>query len=77
MYLSDVYTIPVNLAGITAVSVPCGSVEGLPVGLQVMGTHFAESTILRAAFAVEQAVGFEPVPAMVRALGSARGELAS
>ncbi len=77
MYLSDVYTIPVNLAGNTAVSVPCGSIEGLPVGLQVIGTHFAESTILRTAYAVEQAAAFDRVPALVRALGSARGEIAS
>jgi aspartyl-tRNA(Asn)/glutamyl-tRNA(Gln) amidotransferase subunit A len=75
MYLSDVYTIPVNLAGIPAVSVPCGSVEGLPVGLQVMGTHFAESLILRTAYAVERAAGFDPVPPLVTALGSARGPL--
>jgi aspartyl-tRNA(Asn)/glutamyl-tRNA(Gln) amidotransferase subunit A len=73
MYLSDVYTIPVNLAGITAVSVPCGSVDGLPVGLQIMGTHFAEATVLRTAYAVEQACGFVPVPPLVAALGERRG----
>jgi aspartyl-tRNA(Asn)/glutamyl-tRNA(Gln) amidotransferase subunit A len=73
MYLSDVYTIPVNLAGIPAVSVPCGTVDGLPVGLQIMGTHFAESTILRAAHAVEAASGFVPVPPLVAGLGAARG----
>jgi aspartyl-tRNA(Asn)/glutamyl-tRNA(Gln) amidotransferase subunit A len=68
MYLSDVYTIPVNLAGIPAVSVPCGTVDGLPVGLQIMGTHFAEATILRAAHAVEAASGFVPVPPLVAGL---------
>jgi len=73
MYLSDVYTIPVNLAGIPAVSVPCGTVGGLPVGLQIMGTHFAEATILRAAQAVEDACGFVPVPPLVMGLGAARG----
>jgi Asp-tRNA(Asn)/Glu-tRNA(Gln) amidotransferase A subunit family amidase len=77
MYLSDVYTIPVNLAGIPAVSVPCGSVDGLPVGLQIMGTHFAEATILRAAYAVEQACGFEPVPPLVKGLADKRGTAAS
>ncbi len=77
MYLSDVYTIPVNLAGIPAVSVPCGSVDGLPVGLQIMGSHFAESTILRAAYAVEQACGFDPVPPLVKALAGGRGTTAS
>jgi aspartyl-tRNA(Asn)/glutamyl-tRNA(Gln) amidotransferase subunit A len=76
MYLSDVFTIPVNLAGIPAVSVPCGTVDGLPVGLQIMGTHFAESTILRAAHAVESASGFDPVPPLVRQLGDeARGAI--
>jgi aspartyl-tRNA(Asn)/glutamyl-tRNA(Gln) amidotransferase subunit A len=77
MYLSDVYTIPVNLAGIPAVSVPCGSVDGLPVGLQIMGTHFAEATIMRAAYAVEQAAGFDPVPPLVTGLGDRRGTVAS
>jgi aspartyl-tRNA(Asn)/glutamyl-tRNA(Gln) amidotransferase subunit A len=68
MYLSDVYTIPVNLAGIPAVSVPCGTVDGLPVGLQIMGTHFSEATILRAAHAVESASGFVPAPPGIAAL---------
>ncbi|HEY5506826.1 MAG TPA: Asp-tRNA(Asn)/Glu-tRNA(Gln) amidotransferase subunit GatA [Coriobacteriia bacterium] len=62
MYLSDVYTIPVNLAGIPAVSVPCGTVDGLPVGIQLMGTHFSEGTLLRAAHAVESSSGFVPAP---------------
>jgi len=73
MYLSDVYTIPVNLAGIPAVSVPCGTVDGLPVGLQIMGTHFSEATILRAAHAVEATAGFDAVPPLVSGLGEARG----
>jgi aspartyl-tRNA(Asn)/glutamyl-tRNA(Gln) amidotransferase subunit A len=66
MYLSDVYTIPVNLAGIPAVSVPCGLVDGLPVGLQLMGAHFAESTLLRAAAAFEAATGFDATPPLAR-----------
>jgi aspartyl-tRNA(Asn)/glutamyl-tRNA(Gln) amidotransferase subunit A len=73
MYLSDVYTIPVNLAGIPAVSVPCGTADGLPVGLQIMGTHFAESTVLRVAHAVEMATGFDAVPPLVRGLADSRG----
>ena len=77
MYLSDVYTIPVNLAGICAVSVPCGTVEGLPVGLQMIGTHFAEATILRAAYAVEQACGFDSVSPLVRGLADKRGTTVS
>ncbi len=54
MYLSDVYTIPVNLAGIPAISVPCGFTDGLPVGLQLMGPVFAEGTLLQIAYAFEQ-----------------------
>jgi len=66
MYLSDVYTIPVNLAGIPAVSIPCGLVDGLPVGLQLMGAHFAESTLLRAAAAFEVATAFDTTPPLAR-----------
>jgi aspartyl-tRNA(Asn)/glutamyl-tRNA(Gln) amidotransferase subunit A len=56
MYLSDIYTISVNLAGIPAIAVPCGfSKSGLPIGLQLMGRPFEEETILRAAHAYEQA----------------------
>ncbi len=56
MYLSDVCTIPVNLAGIPAISVPCGLLDGLPVGLQLMGKVLDEVTILRAAYAYEKSV---------------------
>jgi aspartyl-tRNA(Asn)/glutamyl-tRNA(Gln) amidotransferase subunit A len=55
MYLSDVCTIPVNIAGLPAISVPCGFTDGLPVGLHIMGKPFDETTILRAAYAYEQA----------------------
>lgn len=70
MYLSDIYTIPVNLAGIPAISVPAGlgRTSGLPVGLQMMGTHFAEETLLRAAAAYEAAVEFDSTPPLVRTL---------
>lgn len=54
MYLNDILTIPVNLAGNPAISVPCGFVDGLPVGLQMIGKTFDESTVLRAAHAFEQ-----------------------
>ncbi|MBU4226720.1 Asp-tRNA(Asn)/Glu-tRNA(Gln) amidotransferase subunit GatA [bacterium] len=55
MYLSDIYTIPVNLAGIPAISLNCGySKSNLPIGLQIIGKHFSEETILRAAFNFEQ-----------------------
>jgi aspartyl-tRNA(Asn)/glutamyl-tRNA(Gln) amidotransferase subunit A len=70
MYLSDVYTIPVNLAGIPAVSIPCGLVDGLPVGLQLMGPHWSESMLLRGAYAFEAAIGFDPVPPLVKDIGA-------
>jgi aspartyl-tRNA(Asn)/glutamyl-tRNA(Gln) amidotransferase subunit A len=71
MYLSDVFTIPANLAGIPAVSVPCSTIAGLPVGFQIIGPHYCESTLLRVAHAVEVTSGFEPVPPMVRPQGQA------
>ncbi len=55
MYLADVYTIPVNLAGLPGISVPCGFGSELPIGLQLIGKPFDESTVLRAAAAYEQA----------------------
>jgi len=56
MYLSDIFTIPVNLAGTCAMSLPCGlSADGLPVGLQLIGKPFGEAEILRAGYAFEQA----------------------
>lgn len=54
MYLSDIYTIPVNLAGIPALSLPCGFVDGLPVGLHLMGPAFGEGILLKVAYAFEQ-----------------------
>ncbi|OEH85181.1 aspartyl/glutamyl-tRNA amidotransferase subunit A [Desulfuribacillus stibiiarsenatis] len=58
MYLNDICTIPINLAGLPAISIPCGFVDGLPVGLQLIGKAFAESTILQASYAYEQATQF-------------------
>lgn len=55
MYANDICTIPVNLAGLPAISVPCGLANGLPVGLQIIGKAFDEATILRTAHAYEQA----------------------
>jgi aspartyl-tRNA(Asn)/glutamyl-tRNA(Gln) amidotransferase subunit A len=62
MYLSDVCTIPVSLAGIPAISIPCGLSEGLPVGLQLAGPAFSENRLLAAAHALEGAIGFDPRP---------------
>jgi aspartyl-tRNA(Asn)/glutamyl-tRNA(Gln) amidotransferase subunit A len=55
MYLNDIYTIGANLAGLPAVSIPCGFVRELPVGLQIVGPHFSEARILRAAHALQRA----------------------
>ncbi|MEH7382742.1 Asp-tRNA(Asn)/Glu-tRNA(Gln) amidotransferase subunit GatA [Bacillus sp. JJ1533] len=55
MYANDILTIPVNLAGVPGISVPCGFSNGLPLGLQIIGKHFDESTIYRVADAFEKA----------------------
>ena len=59
MYLSDIYTIPANLAGLPAMSIPCGfSKEGLPIGMQILAKAFDEETIFRAAYTFEQNTEF-------------------
>nr|MDJ0819136.1 amidase family protein [Desulfobacterales bacterium] len=59
MYLSDIFTLSANLAGIPGMSVPCGfSAEGLPIGLQIMGSHFNEEMILKVGFGFERATAF-------------------
>ncbi|GGJ26201.1 Asp-tRNA(Asn)/Glu-tRNA(Gln) amidotransferase subunit GatA [Paenibacillus hunanensis] len=58
MYLNDILTIPVSLAGVPAISVPCGFVEGMPVGMQIIGKAFDEQTVLRVAHAFEQHTDF-------------------
>ncbi|MDI6689096.1 MAG: Asp-tRNA(Asn)/Glu-tRNA(Gln) amidotransferase subunit GatA [Actinomycetota bacterium] len=62
MYMSDICTIPVNLAGIPAISIPCGQADGLPVGLQIMGKPLDEETILRVAYTFERNFGYEEKP---------------
>jgi aspartyl-tRNA(Asn)/glutamyl-tRNA(Gln) amidotransferase subunit A len=59
MYLNDYFTAPMPLAGIPAISIPSGLSEGLPVGFQLAGPAFSENRILDAAFALEQAIGFD------------------
>lgn len=67
MYLSDIYTISVNLAGIPAISVPCGfSNAGLPIGLQLLGRAFEEETVLRGAHAYEQATKWRATRPSIR-----------
>ena len=58
MYMSDILTIPVNLAGLPGMSIPAGLSEGLPVGLQIIGNYFDEKTMYQAAYAFEQATEF-------------------
>lgn len=55
MYMADVLTVPVNLAGVPSLSIPCGFSEDLPIGMQIIGKHFDEQTIYRAAYAYEKA----------------------
>jgi len=59
MYLSDFCTVPMSLAGLPAISIPCGMVNGLPAGLQLAGPAFSENRLLAAARALEQAIGFD------------------
>ena len=65
MYLNDFCTVPMSLAGIPAISIPCGLSEGLPVGLQIAGPAFSENRLLDAAYALEQSLGFDGTAARV------------
>jgi aspartyl-tRNA(Asn)/glutamyl-tRNA(Gln) amidotransferase subunit A len=58
LYMADVFTVPINLAGVPAISVPCGFAGHLPIGLQLIGKHFDEATVLKTAHAYEQATPF-------------------
>ena len=55
------------MAGLPGLNIPCGLSEGLPVGLQLIGPQFSENTLFRAGHALEQAVGFDPVPTRLAA----------
>jgi aspartyl-tRNA(Asn)/glutamyl-tRNA(Gln) amidotransferase subunit A len=66
MYLSDVFTLSANLAGIPGMSVPCGfSTKGLPIGLQLMGPHFSEGNLLKTAYHFEQTTDFHKKKAIL------------
>ena len=69
MYLNDFFTVPMSLAGIPAISIPCGLSEGLPVGLQLCGPAFSENRILDAAHALEGALAFDGSPARTGVTG--------
>jgi len=58
MYLSDVFTIPINIAGVPAITIPAGFADGLPIGLQIIGKPFAEEKILKVAHAYQQATAW-------------------
>jgi aspartyl-tRNA(Asn)/glutamyl-tRNA(Gln) amidotransferase subunit A len=66
MYLSDVLTIPSNLAGLPGLSIPCGLSDGLPVGFQLIGPQFSENTLFHVGHALEKAIGFDFVPARLK-----------
>ncbi|MCW2923133.1 MAG: gatA [Thermoleophilia bacterium] len=66
MYASDICTIPVNLAALPGISIPSGLASGLPVGFQLIGPAFSENRILSAAWTLEQAFQFDPVPTRLR-----------
>jgi aspartyl-tRNA(Asn)/glutamyl-tRNA(Gln) amidotransferase subunit A len=66
MYLSDVLTIPANMAGLPGLSIPCGLSDGLPVGLQLIGPQFSENTLFRTGHALEGALAFDIVPERYR-----------
>ena len=59
MYLADICTVSVNIAGLPGISIPCGvNSENMPIGLQLIGNKFEEEKILNAAYALEQVIGF-------------------
>jgi aspartyl-tRNA(Asn)/glutamyl-tRNA(Gln) amidotransferase subunit A len=62
MYLSDVLTIPSNMAGLPGLSIPCGLSDGLPVGFQLVGPQFSENRLFHVGHALERAIGFDLVP---------------
>jgi aspartyl-tRNA(Asn)/glutamyl-tRNA(Gln) amidotransferase subunit A len=71
MYLSDIYTVSINLATIPAISIPCGLThDGLPIGIQIIGRPFDEATVLRVAYALEQALHLKFRPPLIEHAGT-------
>jgi aspartyl-tRNA(Asn)/glutamyl-tRNA(Gln) amidotransferase subunit A len=66
MYLNDLLTIPSCMAGLPGLNVPCGLSDGLPVGLQLIGPQFSENRLFEVGYALERALGFDPVPERMR-----------
>jgi len=66
LYLADVNTVPINLAGVPSISLPCGFDNGLPIGLQIIGRHFDEETVLKVAYTFEQNTDFHTMTPEVR-----------
>jgi len=58
MYMSDICTVPVNIAGVPAISVPAGFIDDMPIGMQIIGQHFDEETIIKVAYTFEQNTDF-------------------
>lgn len=67
LYMCDVDTVPVNLAGLPAISIPCGLAEELPIGLQIVGSYFREDSILRIAYNLEAALDLKLNPRLSEA----------
>ncbi len=66
MYLSDVFTIPVNIAGLPAITIPAGFADGLPIGMQIIGKPFSEETILKIAYAYQQATDWHKMRPQIK-----------
>lgn len=65
MYLSDICVLPANIAGLPAVSIPAGlSEEGLPIGVQIIGNTLREDNVLKVAYSLEKAIGFDKKPGL-------------
>ena len=70
MYANDVFTLPANLAGLPGLSIPMGTSDGLPVGLQIVGPAFSENRLFAVGHALERAIGFDPVPPRLQGVTS-------